>query len=252
MQINIGVLADKRWQDIPAGGSPWHEYTSYNPSMACYFPHPKLAPFLPADWVAKNRELLLAKAAVLRELGLDASFQSTETFFLPEAFFEKYPHLRGPRVDHPRRSKRAEFTWCVDLPETLEMIEWMAAELKRNVPEIQSISGHANDSGTGFCWAAALYSGSNGPRHCASRSAGIRFRDFALAIQRGAEKGGGKVAVHYSGNSWQQEQDVITPLLGAPAGLVRTRTARGRGQASTVGEAPPITVRTGLPEHGIQ
>ena len=115
VQVDIGVLADKSWHEIPEGGSPWHEYAMSIPTVAKFFPHPKIAPFFPADWVAKNRSLLLAKAAILREMGLESAFSSNDTQYLPEAFFRRYPHLRGPSVDHPRRSKRAEFSMCVDL-----------------------------------------------------------------------------------------------------------------------------------------
>src|SRR5512141_1266234 len=73
VQVDIGVLADKAWHHVPPGGSPWHEFGTYNPALYNYFPHPKIAPHIPADWVARNRELLLAKAAVLRKEGLSAA-----------------------------------------------------------------------------------------------------------------------------------------------------------------------------------
>lgn len=105
VQIGIGIFAEKSWYEMPKGGSAWHEYAANASCMAKFFPHPKIAPFLPADWVAKNRQLLLAKAAILREFGLSVAFSSDDTHFLPEAFFAQYPDLRGPRVGHPRRSK---------------------------------------------------------------------------------------------------------------------------------------------------
>ena len=211
--VDIGVLADKSWYEMPAGGSPWHEYATDHGALFKFYPHPKIAPFLPADWVARNRELLLAKAAILRKAGLEAAFASNDTHFLPEAFFRKYPHLRGPRVDHPRRSRREEFSWCVDQPETLEMIEWMATELKRAVPEIQLMTSHNNDSGTGLCWSAALYSGPNGPAFCQGRNVGLRVRGLLEAIHRGFEKGGGKVTTRLTGNFWQGEDQVVVPQL---------------------------------------
>ena len=213
VQVDIGVLADKSWYEMPAGGSAWHEYATDAPAMFKFFPHPKIAPFLPADWVEKNRKLLLGKAAILREAGLDAAFSSNDTHFLPEAFFRKYPELRGPRVDHPRRSRQEEFSWCVDRPETLAMIEWMAAELKRNVPEIKTIISHNNDSGTGLCWSAALYSGPNGPNFCRGRNVGVRVRGLLEAIHRGFEKGGGKVVTRLTGNFWQNEDEIVIANL---------------------------------------
>jgi len=213
VQIQIGELADKSWYEMPAKNSPWHEYANEFSCMAKFFPHPKIAPFIPADTVAKNREMLFAKAHVLRELGLSAAFSGDETHFMPAAFFEEYPHLRGPRVDHPRRSTRQEFSWCVDLEETRDMIEWMAAELKRHVPEIKTIGTYNNDSGGGLCWAASLYSGANGPAHCENRSAGIRVKEYMEAIHRGAKKGGEDVAVKVSGYFCQNEDELILQML---------------------------------------
>lgn len=239
VQVDIGVLADKSWYEMPEGGSPWHEYANNGSCMAKFFPHPKIAPFIPADWVARNKELLLAKAAVLRELGLNAVFTSDDTHFLPEAFFQKYPHLRGPRVDHPRRSRQEAFAWCTDMKETREMVEWMAAELKRQVPEIKTMISHSNDAGGGFCWAAALYTGPNGPHSCENRSAGIRVKEFAEAIHRGAEKGGGKISIRLDGNFWQHEDDEILPLLPPDTYIAE----RDRGTVhvhSLLNEAYPI------------
>ena len=213
VQVDIGILADKSWYEMPSGGSAWHEYATDAGAMYKFFPHPKIAPFLPAEWVAANRKLLLAKAAMLREAGLDAAFSSNDTHFLPEEFFRKYPELRGPRVDHPRRSRHEEFSWCVDRPETLEMIEWMAAELKRNVPEIKTVMSLNNDSGSGLCWSAALYSGPNGPAFCKGRHVGTRVRGLLEAIHRGFEKGGGKVVTRLHGNFWQNEDEIVLAHL---------------------------------------
>jgi hypothetical protein len=212
-QMQIGELADKSWYEMPAKNSPWHEYANEFSCMSKFFPHPKIAPFIPADWVAKNQELLFAKEEVLRQLGLNAAFSADETHFMPAAFFEEYPHLRGPRVDHPRRSTRQEFSWCVDLEETREMIEWMAAELKRHVPEIKTINTYNNDSGGGLCWAGALYTGANGPSHCEHRNPGLRVKEYMGAIHRGAQKGGGDVVVRVSGYFCQNEDELILQML---------------------------------------
>jgi hypothetical protein len=213
VQIEIGELADKSWYEMPASNSPWHEYANEFHCIAKFFPHPKIAPFIPADWVAKNREMLLAKAAVLRQLGIHGAFAGDETHFLPASFFEQYPHLRGPRVDHPRRSTHPEFSWCVDLEETREMIEWMTAELIRNVPEIKSIGSYNNDSGGGLCWSDTLYTGPNGPSHCAHRTAGIRMKEYMEAMHRGAAKAGCDVAIRVSGYFSKNEGQLVREML---------------------------------------
>jgi len=214
VQIQISALADKGWYEIPEGGSPWHEYACDIPAPWKFYPHPKIAPHLPAEWVEKNRKLLLAKAAIVRELGLEAVFVGKNTHMLPESFFKEYPHLRGPRVDHPRRSRKEAFAWCVDLPETLEMIEWMMAEIKRNVPEISTVISGTNDAGSGLCWAAAQYPGPNGPRHCMNRNVGERVRRLCETVHQGAKLGGGDIVFRWGNvNFWQNEMDVILPLL---------------------------------------
>ncbi|MFH1071159.1 MAG: hypothetical protein V1794_16185 [Candidatus Glassbacteria bacterium] len=223
VQIDISSLADKSWYEIPPGGSPWHEYACYVPAPWKFYPHPKIAPFIPADWVAANRKLLLEKAAVIRKLGLGALMESKDTHFLPEAFFQACPALRGPRVDHPRRSRKEAFSLCVDLPETREMIEWMSGELRRSVPGLKSLVTGANDAGAGLCWAAALYPGPNGPQYCRYLTAGERVRDLSLAVHRGAEKGGGPVTLFWENvNFWQNELEVVRPLLPENTYLART------------------------------
>src|SRR5688500_2101640 len=129
VQINISTLADKSFHEIPEKGSPWHEYASNNPSPFKFFPDPKLVPFIPAEFVKKNRQLLLDKAKILRELGLEAAFFGYEPNFLPAAFFEAYPDMLGPRVDHPRRSTEKAFAPCTNVKETQEMYTGMMAEM---------------------------------------------------------------------------------------------------------------------------
>jgi hypothetical protein len=219
VQVDIGVLAERNPVHTVSPRSPWHQYGAYMATEWAFFPPPKLAPFLPAEWVAKNRALLLAKVAILKELGLDAVFSGTNTQMLPEEFFRQYPHLRGPRLDNPRRSGQEAFSWCVDQPETLEMIEWMTAELKRNAPMIQTIEAWNNDSGGGICWLEALYPGANGPAFCRGRGAGERVRGLVEAMDRGARKGGGPIQIVEAGNFATEDAALIKPLLPSYAKL---------------------------------
>src|SRR5208282_2538945 len=219
VQVDLGVLAERNPVHTVSVRSPWHQYGAYMATEWAFFPPPKLAPYLPAEWVAKNRELLLAKVAILKELKLDAVFSGTNTQMLPEDFFRQYPHLRGPRVDNPVRSGQEAFAWCVDQPETLEMIAWMTAELKRNAPMVQAIEAWNNDSGSGICWLKALYPGPNGPDFCRGRDPGERVRGLIEAMDQGARKGGGPVQIVEAGNFAAEDVARIEPLLPAYAKL---------------------------------
>lgn len=198
VRVSISTLADKSFYEIPPGGNPWNEYASNNPALYKFFPDPRIAPFVPADFVAKNKKLLLEKAKILGENGMDAAFFGNEPAFLPPAFFEAYPGLRGPRVDHPRRSRVACFSPCLSMKEMQEMYSGMMAEMLRNAPLIKTFYFKTNDAGSGNCWSEWLYSGPNGPDHCRAETTGQRIAELMKAMQAGAAGSGNTLDVYLS------------------------------------------------------
>ncbi len=229
--IVISDLADKGFHEIPPGGSGWHEYAVNSPSLHRVFPHPALAPHVPAEFARRNRDLMLAKAADLARLGLGAAFWGVEPFFVDEAFFRERPHLRGPRVDHPRRTRREAFSLCLDQPESQAMVAEMMAELRRRVPNLGAFVFKTNDAGAGICWAAALYSGAQGPSACRSLTPGQHVANFVNALHDGARQGGGDVPVYIGrSNFWNNEIYDIERCLPPNthlAGRDRSLTAAG-------------------------
>lgn len=207
VEINISTLAEKGFHDIPEGGSPWHEYASNNPTPYKFFPDPRIAPFIPAEFVKKNRQLLLDKAEILREYGLGAAFWCYEPNFLPEEFFEVYPHMRGPRVDHPRRSNQEAFAPCISVKETRDMFASMVAELIRNVPEINTFFFKTNDAGSGICWSDWQYTGPNGPVHCKDLSMGVRVQTLMNTFKEGAKMAGQEITIHLTGSMFSDEEN---------------------------------------------
>lgn len=214
--VDVCNQAEPTPYGLPPGGNAWHDYLVWHETLIKFFPHPKLVPHLSKEQknhTEKNRKLLLSKVKVLDELGLEAFFRAVEPFFWPESFFEEHPHLRGPRIDHPRRSIREEFAPCTDLPEVQEMFEWMMAELKKNVPMLSSLTIHINDAGSGLCWHSALYPGMHGPDHCRNIDPGVRVQKFIETLKKGAEKSGGNVRIGITGNFWNNECYTIEPKL---------------------------------------
>lgn len=213
VEVNISALAEKSQHEIPVGGNPWHEYAAFNPTPAKFFPDAMLVPFIPESFVRNNRQLLLAKAQILLEMGLGAAFWSYEPNFLPEAFFEAYPALRGPRTDHPRRSLHDAFAPCIDAPEAREMTLRMVQELARNVPALGTYFFKTNDAGPGLCWSEWQYTGANGPQACRHRSPGQRVRGLIESIQEGGRREGRELTVHFTGNFSTAETQSITDQL---------------------------------------
>jgi hypothetical protein len=201
VQINISTLADKDFKSVPKENSPWHEYASYNPTPFKFFPDPKIAPFLDADFVRRNRQLMLEKAAILKRYGLEAAFFGYEPNFLPAAFFDAYPQMLGPRVDHPRRSNRPAFAPCVSVLETRQMYSNMMEQMLKTVPAIKTFYFKTNDAGTGICWSDWLYSGPNGSTLCKGQSTGQRVALLMNAYKKGAEKAGQPIDIYLSEGS---------------------------------------------------
>lgn len=214
VEVNISALADKGFHEIPEGNNFWYEYASYNPTLFKFFPDKKIAPFIPAEFVKKNREYLLARVKILREYGLGAAFWCNEPNFLPDEFFEAYPHLRGPRVDHPRRSNHPAFSLCMDLEESREMVSEMIDELIKNVPEINTFSFKTNDAGSGICWSDWQYSGPNGPSHCRDIPMGKRVASIMNLYNEAAARAGKKISVYLAESMFSDEEmeDILKNL----------------------------------------
>lgn len=206
VEINISTLADKGFHEIPEGRNYWYEYASNNPTPFKFFPDEKIAPFIPADFVKKNRELILAKAKILREYGLGGAFWSYEPNFLPEEFFDAYPQMIGARVDHPRRGNYPAFAPCISVKETQEMFKNMVAELLTNVPEIHTFFFKTNDAGSGICWSDWQYTGPNGPTHCKDRTMGERMETLMNTFKEGAAMAGKDISIYLTGSMFSDEE----------------------------------------------
>lgn len=215
IDMNINSTAEKAGFEMPDGGSPWHEYAAHDRSLMKFFPDEKIAPFIPEELVVKNRQLLLSKVKIIQDLGLSAGYRSNEPHFLTEAFFESYPHLRGPRVDHPRRSLQMEFAPCLHQQEAEEMYQNMANTLFENVPEIHTVHFNMNDAGCGLCWADWLYSGPNGPSSCSNHNISESVLILVNVFKKAARQTGHDIDIFMRGMFTNSEIDEIVSLLPA-------------------------------------
>ncbi len=187
VSVNVAQLAGKTQQDITADGSPWHEYTAGLPVLTKkFFPHAIEQPFLDMAYVRKNVALMRACVRTLRARKLDAWFGTHDPFFMPEEFFVAHPHLRGARLDHPRRSREEAFGICRDTDEGRAMLAWSTAQLLKDVPEVTDIGWMTNDAGGGICWTEWLYAGPNGPDHCRGLNAGEHVANVLAGFDDGS------------------------------------------------------------------
>jgi hypothetical protein len=197
---------------------------------------PELKEFLLAEYSRKNLEIIRQRSAILKELGLKAAFLGKEPAYLPEAVYQAHPDWRGPRCEHPRRSRHAYYAPCIDRPEVLSMYRRAVAEICRVAP-IELFSFLTNDSGSGICWSVSLYPGQNGPAWCQSRPYADRVVGFLSTIQDGARDAGLEAEVSFtygSGYISQAEIASVIPYL-RPGQAINGKTRDGLTPLNTVG-----------------
>jgi len=170
------------WEmDVP--GDPYPAWYMYHPGLLKIFPPAALEKYVDKAYAEKIASLFEARCQILRRIGLKAAYQANEPHVLPEAFFTDNPDLRGPRVDHPNRSRTARFAPCVDQPATLALYRESLQKLLKRLPEVEVFSFTTTDAGSGLCWTPALYPGLNGPSWCQRRPMEDRVAGFLSALQ---------------------------------------------------------------------
>lgn len=132
--------------------------------------------------------ILEARCKVLRKYGLKASFKTFEPQMLPEKVFTDHPLWRGPRVDHPNRSRVARWAPDIDNPKVLAMYGEALTLLLKRCPEIDILSLTTNDSGTGLSWSRGLYSRASGNVFYMFRRTDERLKEFFSVLQEASRR----------------------------------------------------------------
>jgi hypothetical protein len=173
------------WQmDTP--GDPYPAWAVSNVGLLKVSIPKALQPYLPKDYSDKTMGILSNRCQVLRKLNLKAAFTTFEPQILPERVYEAHPLWRGPQVDHPLRSRVPRFAPSIDHPEVLAMYRESIGNLLKVCPEIEILSLHTNDSGSGMSWSPGVYQGANGSILHRERKMYERYRNFFGALQQGA------------------------------------------------------------------
>jgi hypothetical protein len=181
--------------EMDVADDPYPAWYMYHPGLLKIFPPAALEKYVDTAYAERVAALFQARCEVLRRLGLKAAYSANEPHVLPEAFFADHPDLRGPRVDHPNRSRTARFAPCVDQPATLELYREALQKLLKRLPEVEVFSFTTTDAGSGLCWTPALYPGVNGPSWCQRRPMEDRVSGFLTALHDAAGQVGRQVTV---------------------------------------------------------
>lgn len=146
-----------------------------------------LKKYLPQDYADRVMGVLKERCEVLRRLGLKAAYTTFEPQILPEQVYLDHPLWRGPQVDHPLRSRVPRFAPNIDNPEVLALYRESMKKFCTLCPEVEVVSLHTNDSGSGMSWSPGLYQGPNGSALSRDKKMYERYRDFFGALRQGAQ-----------------------------------------------------------------
>ena len=116
----------------------------------------------PRRYLESNLRRLKENAQLAEKYGLVPTMTVFEPRSVPERLLEKYPELRGARVDHPFRSFKPRYNLAVKHPVVKEHYREMVRKILEAVPTLGCISIWTNDSGAGFEHTQSLYVGPNG------------------------------------------------------------------------------------------
>ncbi len=176
-----------RWQyDTP--DDPYPAWAISNVGVLKVATPEILKKYIPQDYAEKVMKILEERCTVLRKLGLKAAFITFEPQMLPEAVYQEHPLWRGPQVEHPLRSKVPRFSPAIENPEVQGLYKESIKILLKKCPEIEIISLHTNDSGSGIDWSGGLYPGTNGNSLYKDEPMYERYLMFFEAIQQGARE----------------------------------------------------------------
>ncbi len=143
-------------------GEYYSQFYTYCPGFNHFIDTPLTRGIWPTQYLDANLARLRDLAAIGRKYGLKPGVCLYEPRSMPERFFQRYPTLRGARIDHPFRSRLPRYTLAQDHPVTQSHYRLAVQALQRAVPDLDAMSIWTNDSGGGFEHTASLYIGRNG------------------------------------------------------------------------------------------
>lgn len=197
--IDINRLAEDIPQQVKERATYEDKYQwwdIYSAALDMYYESPLTRGTYPPAMLERNRRTMLHTARIARGLGMKLLFVTFEPRAWPERLFQRYPDLRGARVDYAVYSCEPEYAPDPNHPWVRQHYECMAEQLVRDIPDLDLIENWAQDSAAGFPWAEGLYPGANGPIRGRKFPVSTGVNNYLNAIKRGVEKVNSHTRVH--------------------------------------------------------
>ncbi|HEX8301496.1 hypothetical protein [Sphingomonas sp.] len=197
----LGATQMNVTEDLPLamwevdGDDPYPAWFVHHATLFKIFPPTQVQPFVDMPYARRVQAIVAKRCAILARLGLTGTWVANEPAVLPEPFFAAHPELRGPRIDHPARSKKTHYAPNVDRPEMLTLYRESVRTALSICPQIETFNWVTTDAGSGFDWTPGLYSGTNGNSDFRDRPIADRVAGFMINIQQAAKEKGHEVRV---------------------------------------------------------
>jgi len=160
--VVVNELAQAFPHESGPNGEIYFRFYAYLPDLDQFVESKLNRGSYPREYLEGNLNLLKRQAKLADKYGLTPGMNIANPRSVPDSLLERYPFLRGARVDHTFRSYRPRYTLSLAHP----AVRWHYAELLRTilqeVPELGFVQTLINDSGSGFEYTASLYPGRNG------------------------------------------------------------------------------------------
>ncbi|MFH1998709.1 MAG: hypothetical protein ABIK28_03465 [Planctomycetota bacterium] len=160
--IEVNALATPMGMEGGPKGEAYPMFYTYCAALDQFVSSKLNKGIYPHYYLSANLQALKTNAALAREYGLTPGLLCFEPRSVPESFFDRYPMLRGARVDHPMRSFKPRYNMTIVHPAVRDHYAEMMENLMREVPELGYLCLWTNDSGAGFEHTQSLYVGRNG------------------------------------------------------------------------------------------
>ncbi|HCA80848.1 MAG TPA: hypothetical protein DEP53_14055 [Bacteroidetes bacterium] len=143
-------------------GELLHRFYTYCPSLDQFVSSKLNKGTYDDDYLQANLNFLRTNAELGQKYGLTPGLVCFEPRSVPDNLLQKYPMLRGARVDHPIRSWHPRYNLSIAHPVVRDHYAEMMEKIVKEVPSLEYISIWSNDSGAGFEYTSSLYVGRNG------------------------------------------------------------------------------------------
>ena len=160
--VEVNALATQFSWEQGVEGEFYPDFYTYCPALDQFVSSRLNEGIYPQEYLDANLSRLVDNARMAVKYGLVPGLLCFEPRSVPDVFFQKYPTLRGPRVDHPFRSFKPRYAMSLVHPAVRAHYREMLSKLMRIVPELGFMTIWSNDSGAGFEHTKSLYVGRNG------------------------------------------------------------------------------------------